>query len=87
MNGWTVTLIGLVAAIGTTGSWIPQAVKTIRSGSARDFSWSYLIMFSTGVALWSLYGMLRNDMVIVLTNVTALLFLVPIWIVKSGGKR
>lgn len=83
MSHWAITVIGIAAAIGTTGSWIPQAVKTIRSGSAKDFSWSYLAMFSTGVALWAAYGVMRHDIVITLTNVITLLFVGPIWVVKA----
>jgi MtN3 and saliva related transmembrane protein len=77
-----ITLIGVLAAIGTTGSWIPQAIKTIRSHSANDFSWGYLILFSSGVALWAIYGVLRHDAAIMGANFITLAFLLPMFIVK-----
>ena len=77
-----IWLIGVLAAIGTTASWIPQAVKTIRTRSAVDFSWAYLFLFGSGVTLWSIYGFLRSDPVILGANVITLLFLLPIIFAK-----
>jgi MtN3 and saliva related transmembrane protein len=77
------TLIGILAASLTTFSWIPQAIKTIRTKRADDFSWSYLAMFVTGVLGWIVYGLLRNDAVVFAANAVAAVLLLPILIIKS----
>jgi MtN3 and saliva related transmembrane protein len=85
MKLWT-TIIGALAAIGTTAAWLPQVVKTWRSRSAEDFSWSYLAMFSTGVALWIVYGLLRKDGVVIGANVVTLLLVLTVLFVKMREK-
>lgn len=68
MSEFWITVIGVVAAISTTGSWIPQVMKTIRSRSARDFSWGYLTFFTFGIFSWLVYGILRHDLAIIAAN-------------------
>ena len=80
-EGW-MNVVGGAAALLTTGSWLPQVVKTWRSRSARDFSWSYLAMFATGVTLWFVYGLLRRDPVIVAANGITVLLVLSIALVK-----
>lgn len=77
------TVIGAVAAVGTTAAWLPQVLKTWRSRKAEDFSWSYLAMFSTGVSLWLVYGILRKDFVIVAANGVTLLLVLTVIFVKT----
>ena len=49
-------LIGSVAAVLTTLSFLPQVIKTWNSRSAADLSWIWLIGFSAGLSLWLVYG-------------------------------
>ncbi|MBD2105051.1 SemiSWEET transporter [Leptolyngbya sp. FACHB-261] len=79
---WT-PWIGLIAALLTTSSFIPQALKTIKTRSARDFSWPYLLLFGISVSLWALYGLLRNDGVIIGANLVTLLLILVIGAVKA----
>ena len=51
-------LVATFAAILVTGSWLPQVVKTWKTGRAQDFSWAWLAAFSIGVALWGVDGVL-----------------------------
>ena len=76
------TVIGALAAIGTTAAWLPQVVKTWRTRSAEDFSWTYLAMFTTGVSLWIAYGILRKDGVVLAANGVTLLLVATILFVK-----
>jgi MtN3 and saliva related transmembrane protein len=78
----TVNVIGSIAAILTTASWLPQLVRSWRTRSVSDISWTYLAMFSTGVALWMTYGILREDLVITIPNLITLLLVIAIMIVK-----
>ena len=72
MKLWT-TLIGGIAACGTTLAWLPQVIKTWKTRSAEDFSWSYMALFSTGVACWLVYGFLKKEIPIIVWNVASLL--------------
>jgi MtN3 and saliva related transmembrane protein len=87
MNSTVITIIGVAAALGTTGAWLPQVLKTWRSRSAKDFSWSYLSIFSSGVALWIGYGILRKDPVIIAANAVTLLLVLTVSFVKLREKR
>lgn len=81
------TVIGSISAIGTTFAWLPQVIKTWRTRSAEDFSWSYLALFSAGVTGWTVYGVLKKDGVIIAANVITLaLTLVIVW-VKMRERR
>ncbi|MGL4635630.1 MAG: SemiSWEET family sugar transporter [Beijerinckiaceae bacterium] len=48
--------IGGLAAFLTTLSWLPQAVRTIRTKQTRDLSlWAQILLF-IGIILWLVYG-------------------------------
>lgn len=90
MNGWApyaVGLVGIVAACCTTGSWVPQALKTIRTRSAGDFAWSYLLLFGGGVFLWLVYGIFRRDVAIIGANAVTFLLVARIALVKRATER
>jgi len=60
--------LGLVAGVLTTAAWLPQIARTWRSRSADDLSWPYLLVFSAGVSLWLLYGVLSDDVPVLVAN-------------------
>ena len=86
MKLWT-TILGGVAAFGTTAAWMPQLIKTWRSKSAKDFSWLYLALFSSGVTLWIVYGVLRKDPVIIIANAITLALVATVLYVKIREKK
>ena len=52
----TETLLGAFAALCSTASFAPQAVKIIRTRQTKDISlWMYLLTV-TGFAAWTSYG-------------------------------
>ena len=82
MTPLVIVSLGIVAACLTTGAWLPQIVKTWRTRSAHDFSWGYLAMFSTGVALWAVYGFLRDDIAVLGANVVTIVLVIGVIVVK-----
>ena len=60
--------IGLVAAALTTGSFLPQVVRTWRRGGA-DLSYAMLAFFLTGVVMWLGFGLLTRSLPVVVANV------------------
>ena len=76
-----LTFIGLLAATLTTGAFLPQMLKTWQTKSARDVSFGMLITFIMGVFLWLIYGLMRQDIAIILANaITLLLNLMILWL-------
>lgn len=61
-------ILGLIAGALTTGCWLPQLFKSWRTRSTKDFSWLYLAVFGTGILLWLIYGAIKGDLAITVTN-------------------
>jgi MtN3 and saliva related transmembrane protein len=80
-------LIGYGAAILTTAAFVPQALK---SWSSRDFSGVSLSMYSLftlGVALWLLYGILLKSWPIILANLITLILASVVLLLKISHLR
>ena len=69
------TLVGFVAALCTTVSYFPQLKKCWNTGSAGDLSLKMFLTLAAGVALWVVYGVLQQDVVIILANAVSLCLL------------
>ena len=65
-------LIGYCAACLTTLSFVPQAWLTFRSRDVRGISLGMYSVFTAGVALWLLYGVLVGAWPVVLANAVTL---------------
>lgn len=79
--------IGYVAGAFTTGSTIPQLVKTIRTKEAADVSIRMYIMYLSGASLWTLYGVLRADWSIIIANGAAILLTTTMLVLKIKYSR
>ena len=66
-------LVGYLAAGFTTASFFPQAVQPLRSGDTKAISLGMYALFTIGVALWSLYGLLVNDGPVLAANLITLI--------------
>jgi MtN3 and saliva related transmembrane protein len=66
-------LLGFAAGALTTCAFWPQLQKTWTSKSAGDISLGMLAIFSSGVCLWFLYGLVLQSWPIILTNFMTLL--------------
>src|ERR1041384_3090959 len=64
----SIEYLGLVASSLATLAFLPQVVKTWRTGSANDFSLTTLLMIEAGTSIWIIYGMLRSAPAIWLGN-------------------
>lgn len=65
-------LIGYIAASLTTASFVPQAWKTFRSKDVSGISLVMYSMFTAGIALWLVYGVLLGAWPIVVANTITL---------------
>lgn len=64
---WT-TMIGLIAAVCTTCSFLPQVIKILQSKRTRDVSLMMYAVLSTGLFLWLVYGFILNDIPLIVAN-------------------
>ena len=67
-------MLGLTAGTLTTIAFIPQIAKAWLSKSTGDLSWGMVIIFSTGVLLWLIYGIWIDSLPVILANAVTLLF-------------
>lgn len=64
--------LGLLAGSLTTLAFVPQVARTLRTGSARDFSLPMLLLFTAGLGCWLGYGLLIRSPGVVAANAVTL---------------
>ena len=64
-----VQILGYAACAVTALTFLPQVVKTWKEKSAKNVSLMMFIIAFANEVMWIAYGVLRNDMVIIVTNV------------------
>jgi len=66
-------IVGLVAAFLTTVAFLPQVVHTIRTRSTHDISLRMYSLYTVGIFLWLVYGLLLRDVPLIAANAVTLL--------------
>jgi|TARA_R110002049_G_scaffold73774_2_gene190502 MtN3 and saliva related transmembrane protein len=61
-------LIGLLAAVLTTISFLPQVYKTYKTKDTSGLSLSMFTIFFVGIVLWLIYGIHLNSLPMILAN-------------------
>lgn len=69
-----ITGVGLAAAFCTTFSFLPQAIKTIRTKDTASISLSMYALFTFGTLLWFIYGLWSSNLPIYVANGVTLVF-------------
>jgi|TARA_B100001059_G_C17831461_1_gene584947 MtN3 and saliva related transmembrane protein len=73
-----VEIIGWIAAGLTTISFLPQAVKVLRSNETSSISlWMYSI-FTIGILCWLIYGVYLKSSQMIISNLITFFFAVII---------
>ena len=75
-------LIGYLAATLTTCSFVPQAWLTFRTRDVSGISLGMYSVFTAGVALWLVYGVLLDAWPIVAANAVTLALALAILVMK-----
>jgi len=65
--------IGILATIFAVSSTIPQILKALRTKKTDDVSIWLVIVLITGLGLWVVYGIVKNDFVLIGGNSIAVL--------------
>lgn len=69
-----ITLTGIAAAIFTTTSFLPQAIKTIGTKDTSGILLFLYSLFTLGTMLWLLFGLLSNNIPVLTANAVTLIF-------------
>ena len=67
MNNYT-EIIWMIAAFSTTFSFLPQAIKTIRTKDTKALSLPMYVLFTFWVFLWLIYWLQINSLPVILAN-------------------
>jgi MtN3 and saliva related transmembrane protein len=81
-----ITIIGLIAALFTTVSLLPQLIKVYKTKSTKDISTGMFTLFGSGVFLWFVYGVFVNDLPIMVANSLAFIQAAVILFFKAKYK-
>ena len=80
-----IASIGTLAAILTTAAFVPQVVRVIRTRDTHAISLFMYLLFSLGVALWCVYGLLLGLWPVVVANVITLALALVVLVLKLRG--
>ena len=81
-----ITLIGLTAGTLTTFANLPQLLKSWETRSTKDLSLEWIVILFVGVLLWLVYGILAQDLPVMLANSFTLLLVVGLLYLKLKYK-
>lgn len=87
MNMEMTQLIGLAAGVLTASSMLPQVFKSWKEKKADDISLKMLIVLISGIVLWIVYGIQKDDFPIIATNCFSLLVNTVMIVLRIKFKR
>jgi len=88
MNSSSIeTLVGIVASIGTAMSMVPQLTKLIKEKEAENISMNMLLVLFLGVGCWIVYGVLKKDWIIIISNTFSLVINVLLTVLAIKYKK
>lgn len=74
--------MGTVAATLTTASFVPQALRTIRTRDTRAISLGMYVIFTIGVGFWFGYGLALHSWPMIVANAVTFLLSATILTLK-----
>lgn len=79
-------IIGTLAAIITTSSFLPQVYKTWQSKDTKALSLTMYLTFFIGVCLWVIYGVFLQSAPVIIANVITAISVLILLILKLKYK-
>jgi MtN3 and saliva related transmembrane protein len=61
-------ILGLIATCFTTSSFVPQVLTTYKTRDVNGISLPTYAILTIGLALWLLYGILKDDLPLIVAN-------------------
>ncbi len=87
MEGWLPTILGTVAGILSTSSFVPQVLKAWREGNTEAISMKMYVVTVSAFTLWTVYGFVIGSMPLIIFNVLSLILSGTILVLKLRGSR
>lgn len=81
-----VQVVGIAAGVLTATSLLPQVIKIIKEKKSEDVSLFMLLILLAGIALWIVYGILRDDIPIIATNSFSFLINIVLIVLRTKYK-
>ena len=79
---YVAEFIGYAAAFCGTVSLIPQIVKLRKERSAKAISATMYLIYTIGVVLWLIYGIMINSIPLIIAEIITLILSIAILIMK-----
>jgi len=76
------SLIGFLAGTICTISFLPQVIRILRTKNTKDLSLPTFLLFSLGISIWLIYGLLIKDMPVIAANAVTLILALTIVFLK-----
>jgi len=77
-----VPVLGYIAGSCTTVAFLPQVYRAWRTKSCKDLSPGMLMLFAIGILLWLIYGILIQELPIIIANGATFVLVLVIVILK-----
>lgn len=75
-------ILGLVASVFTTSSFVPQVWRTWKTRDVSGISLPTYLIITIGLALWLIYGILRGDLPLIVANAVMVVLTGAITVMK-----
>lgn len=82
LDSFWVEAIGILAGTLTTGAYVPQVLRTMRTRSVGDISFLMYAILAMGIGLWIVYGVLVQSVSVILANTVSLGMILAMLIMK-----
>lgn len=79
----SIELLGLIAGAITSMGFIPQLLKGYKTKKLEDVSYFMPIILAIGMAIWLVYGILKDALAIICANTFAILCCLILIIMKK----
>lgn len=82
----TSAILGYAAAFFSTVSFVPQVIKTLKTKDTSGISLLMYSVFTAGVALWLIFGIMTENMPVTIANVIVLILASMVLVMKIRYK-
>jgi MtN3 and saliva related transmembrane protein len=86
-GGWLALILGTVAGLLSTASFVPQVVKAWREGHTEAISKRMYIVTVSAFVLWTVYGFVIGSWPIIIFNILSLALSATILVLKLRNDR
>lgn len=87
METWIANIVGTVAGICSTSSFVPQVIKAWRTSDTEAISKRMYVVTVSAFTLWTIYGVLIESLPIIAFNLASLALSGTVLVLKLRNLR